>query len=135
MTPTEATATNENNPTTKVLVEQDGPVLRIALNRPEKANALDADVVAELSHALTLLSDDPGRRVAVIHSHGKHFTSGLDLAFLAPRLATGDDCTGPRPASPSSQPFTDAASPRASNSFSTARYASPPRTLSSGSRR
>ncbi|MFD5634037.1 crotonase/enoyl-CoA hydratase family protein [Streptomyces sp. NPDC127077] len=91
MAPTQPAAAGENSPTAKVLVERDGPVLRVALNRPEKANALDADMVAQLSSALTLLSDDPGLRVAVLHGHGKHFTGGLDLASLAPRLATGDD--------------------------------------------
>ncbi len=70
-------------------------MLRIALNRPEKANAIDAEMIAQLSQALTLLSDDPGLRVAVIYGNGKHFTGGLDLASLAPRLSTGDDTVLP----------------------------------------
>ncbi|MFI2760655.1 crotonase/enoyl-CoA hydratase family protein [Streptomyces echinatus] len=75
----------------KVMVEQDGPVLQITLNRPEKANAVDADMITELSRAMARLSDDPSLRVAVIRGNGKHFTGGLDLASLAPRLAVGDD--------------------------------------------
>ncbi|MFE7776253.1 crotonase/enoyl-CoA hydratase family protein [Streptomyces sp. NPDC057445] len=75
----------------KVLVEQDGPVLRIALNRPEKANAIDSDMITSLSYALTRLSDDAALRVAVVYGNGAHFTGGLDLASLAPRLATGGD--------------------------------------------
>ncbi|MGW1965132.1 crotonase/enoyl-CoA hydratase family protein [Streptomyces sp. NPDC001935] len=95
MASTQPAVAGENSSAAKVLVERDGPVLRVALNRPEKANALDADMVAQLSSALTLLSDDPGLRVAVLHGHGKHFTGGLDLASMAPRLATGDDSVLP----------------------------------------
>lgn len=75
----------------KVVVEQDGPVMTIAINRPEKANAIDADVIAGLSRAYARLSDDPSLRVAVLHSMGDDFTGGLDLPSLAPRLATGGD--------------------------------------------
>ncbi|MGW7380578.1 crotonase/enoyl-CoA hydratase family protein [Streptomyces sp. NPDC054794] len=91
MAPTQQAAGGPHTDTAKVLVERDGPLLRIALNRPEKANALDADMITGLSHALTRLTDDTALRVAVIHGNGKHFTGGLDLASLAPRLAVGDD--------------------------------------------
>ncbi|MFJ9412398.1 crotonase/enoyl-CoA hydratase family protein [Streptomyces sp. NPDC101393] len=75
----------------KVLVGQEGAVLTITLNRPEKANAIDADMIEGLSHAYARLSDDPTLRVAVVRSNGPHFTGGLDLASLAPRLATGGE--------------------------------------------
>ncbi|MFF8786283.1 crotonase/enoyl-CoA hydratase family protein [Streptomyces sp. NPDC015125] len=78
-------------PTEKVLVGQEGAVLTITLNRPEKANAIDADMIEGLSHAYARLSDDPTLRVAVVRSNGPHFTGGLDLASLAPRLATGGE--------------------------------------------
>ncbi|MEU1028291.1 crotonase/enoyl-CoA hydratase family protein [Streptomyces mirabilis] len=91
MAPTQQRTGGSHTASAKVLVELDGPVLRIALNRPEKANAVDADMIMDLSHAFTRLSDDPDLRVAVIHGNGKHFTGGLDLASLAPRLAVGDD--------------------------------------------
>ncbi|WP_432035076.1 crotonase/enoyl-CoA hydratase family protein [Streptomyces cucumeris] len=91
MASTQSATADTSGPSAKVAVEQDGPVLRVALNRPDKANALDADMIGQLSRALARLSDDPELRVAVIHGNGKHFTGGLDLASLAPRLATGDD--------------------------------------------
>ncbi|MFG2895024.1 crotonase/enoyl-CoA hydratase family protein [Streptomyces sp. NPDC048248] len=78
-------------PTEKVLVGREGAVLTITLNRPEKANAIDADMIEGLSHAYARLSDDPTLRVAVVRSNGPHFTGGLDLASLAPRLATGGE--------------------------------------------
>ncbi|HET6352834.1 crotonase/enoyl-CoA hydratase family protein [Streptomyces sp.] len=75
----------------KVLVERAGPVLRITLNRPDKANAIDSDMITDLSYALARLSDDHALRVAVVSGVGAHFTGGLDLASLAPRLATGGE--------------------------------------------
>ncbi|MET8412942.1 crotonase/enoyl-CoA hydratase family protein [Streptomyces sp. NPDC005195] len=90
MASTQQTSAGDSS-SAKVMVEQDGPVLLIALNRPQKANAVDSDMIAGLSHALTRLSDDPALRVAVLHGNGPHFTGGLDLASLAPRLAAGDD--------------------------------------------
>ncbi|MFE2580585.1 hypothetical protein [Streptomyces sp. NPDC059378] len=51
MAPTQQTTGRSHTASAKVLVEQDGPVLRIALNRPEKANAVDADMITDLSHA------------------------------------------------------------------------------------
>jgi enoyl-CoA hydratase len=75
----------------KVIVESRGPVLTIGINRPEKANAVDADIIADLSHAYTMLSDEPALRVGVLYGIGANFTGGLDLASVGPRLAAGDD--------------------------------------------
>ncbi|GAB1688580.1 enoyl-CoA hydratase-related protein [Krasilnikovia sp. M28-CT-15] len=61
----------------KVVVGQDGAVLIVAINRPDKANAVDADVIAGLARAYVRLSDDPSLRVAVVHSRGEHFTGAL----------------------------------------------------------
>jgi len=77
--------------TSKVLIENRGPVLMIGINRPEKANAIDADMIAGLSNAYTTLSDDPGLRVGVLYAVGANFTGGLDLASVGPRLAANDD--------------------------------------------
>ncbi|MEU4171767.1 crotonase/enoyl-CoA hydratase family protein [Streptomyces sp. NPDC026665] len=96
MASTHPAGAGASGPPAKVLVEPDGPVLRITLDRPAKANALDADMIEQLSRALTRLSEDSGLRAAVIHGNGKHFTGGLDLASVAPRLAAGDDSLLPR---------------------------------------
>jgi enoyl-CoA hydratase/carnithine racemase len=77
--------------TSKVLIESRGPVLTIGINRPEKANAVDADIIAGLSNAYTTLSDDPSLRVGLLYGIGANFTGGLDLAAVGPRLAAGDD--------------------------------------------
>jgi enoyl-CoA hydratase len=77
--------------TSKLIVENRGPVLMIGINRPEKANAIDADIIAGLSKAYTTLSNDSGLRVGVLYGVGANFTGGLDLASVGPRLAAGDD--------------------------------------------
>jgi enoyl-CoA hydratase len=75
--------------TGRVLVEQDGAVLRIGLNRPEKRNAADRLLLRELAAAYTRLERDDSVRVGLLHALGDHFTGGLDLADVGPELADG----------------------------------------------
>ncbi len=77
--------------TPKVSVSRLGHVLMIAINRPDKANAIDADIIAGLSRAYAELSEDPGLRVGLLHGMGAHFTGGLDLASVGPTLASSGD--------------------------------------------
>lgn len=76
----------------KVDVRIDGPVKTVTLNRPEKRNALDAEMLDQLAAAF---ADEPapGLRVAVIRAEGPVFCAGLDLRE---RSATGP-ATGARP--------------------------------------
>jgi enoyl-CoA hydratase len=73
---------------TRVTVERDGHVLLIGLNRPEKRNAADQAMLEQLALAYGELERDPELRVGVVHAHGDHFTAGLDLADLAPRITS-----------------------------------------------
>jgi enoyl-CoA hydratase len=73
----------------RVLLTQDGAVLRIGLNRPEKRNAADRALLQGLAAAYTRLERDPALRVGVLHAEGEHFTAGLDLHDLGPSLASG----------------------------------------------
>ena len=63
---------------TKLLVETRGAVRTITLNRPEKRNALDADLLDGLAAAF---SAEPGaqERVTVLRANGPVFCAGLDL--------------------------------------------------------
>jgi enoyl-CoA hydratase len=74
------------NVTSKVTVEQKGHVLQIGLNRPEKLNAADMEMLQDLALAYGKLDSDPELRVGLVFAHGVHFTAGLDLADVAPRL-------------------------------------------------
>jgi enoyl-CoA hydratase len=70
----------------KVLVEQKGHVLLIGLNRADKFNAADMELLEQLSLAYGELDKDPNLRVGLVYAVGDHFTSGLDLTDVAPRL-------------------------------------------------
>ena len=73
----------------------DGPVARIELNRPERANAMELAMWLELRDAMRWVDETPGARVGLISGAGKHFTSGIDLGLLAGMQAQiRDDCGG-----------------------------------------
>ena len=70
----------------RVTVERDGHVLLIGFNRPEKRNAADLKLLQELSLAYGELERDPELRAGFVFAHGDHFTGGLDLADVGPRI-------------------------------------------------
>lgn len=68
----------------QVLVEQQGAVLVITLNRPEVRNAIDRSTAEALAAAMERLDDSKELSVGVIAGAGKSFCTGMDLkAFLA----------------------------------------------------
>ncbi|RWR25093.1 enoyl-CoA hydratase [Agrococcus lahaulensis] len=75
--------------TPRVALERRGPILHIRLDRVGKRNAADQRMLHELALAYGELDRDPALRVGVVSAAGDHFTAGLDLADIAPRLATG----------------------------------------------
>ncbi len=74
---------------TRITLETQGHVLLIGLNRPEKLNAADEQMLHELSLAYGQLDTDPNLRVGLVFAHGDHFTAGLDLQDVGPKLAAG----------------------------------------------
>ena len=80
----------------KIITERRGHILLIGLNRPEKRNAADFDLLTRLADAYGELERDPELRVGLVHGLGDHFTAGLDLADLGPRIgADGLSFVGP----------------------------------------
>jgi enoyl-CoA hydratase/carnithine racemase len=74
-----------------VLTTRAGAVQRIQLNRPEKKNALTADMYAAVADAIGAAEADAGVRVVLIHGAGDAFTAGNDLQdFLADPPRTPD---------------------------------------------
>jgi len=63
-------------------VEREGPVARIFLNRPEKANALNSGMLLELRHAVRGLEKDETLRVAMLAGRGGAFCGGADTHEL-----------------------------------------------------
>lgn len=70
----------------RVTVDRSEHVLLIGLNRPEKRNAADFQLLEELANAYGVLERDPDLRVGFVYAHGDHFTGGLDLADVGPRI-------------------------------------------------
>ncbi len=54
----------------------------ITLNRPEKRNALNSQVVAELIAAFTSAKDDGNVKVIILKAEGTVFCAGADLAYI-----------------------------------------------------
>jgi methylglutaconyl-CoA hydratase len=65
-----------------ILVDREGPVLRLTLNRPDVRNAFDEEVIAALSSALVRVPEDPSIRAVVLAGAGKAFCAGADLAWM-----------------------------------------------------
>jgi enoyl-CoA hydratase/carnithine racemase len=66
-----------------VTTEQRGVVRHVVLDRPEKRNAFNADLVLATGEALHEAADDPGTHVVVLRGNGPMFSSGMDLGALA----------------------------------------------------
>src|SRR5665213_3290957 len=76
----------------RVTVDHDGQVMLIGLNRPEKRNAADWHMLTELALAYGEFERDAKARCALVYAHGDHFTGGLDLGDVVPRIgASGLD--------------------------------------------
>lgn len=65
-----------------ILTETDSGVGIVTLNRPERHNAFDDTMIAELADAMTRMAGDAAVRVVVISSTGKSFCAGADLGWM-----------------------------------------------------
>ena len=70
-----------------VITEVLGPVAIITLNRPEKRNALSAELVVELGDAVEALDVDQDVRAMVLTGADPAFSAGFDLRNLGSELA------------------------------------------------
>ncbi|HEX9703869.1 MAG TPA: enoyl-CoA hydratase/isomerase family protein [Gemmatimonadales bacterium] len=79
----------------RVLVEVQGTVATVTLNRPERRNAFDAEMCAEVLDALRMVTDSGAVRVICVTGTGKGFCAGADLSVLgsegAALVAAGKD--------------------------------------------
>ncbi len=70
-----------------LLLERDGHVATLTLNRPEKMNALSAEMRESLPRALQEMQANDSVRVLILTGAGRGFCSGADVAVQAARAA------------------------------------------------
>ena len=69
---------------TNIRLEKRSPLAVVTLHRPQVLNALNADTLAELSHAFEDLAADPEIRVVLLAgAGGRAFAAGADIRELA----------------------------------------------------
>ena len=69
-----------------ILIERKGRVGIITLNRPERRNALNAQLVAEMLDALHELDDDSTIGAIIVRGSGGSFCSGHDFSDLEGKM-------------------------------------------------
>ena len=84
-----------------VETEDRGAVRHVVLNRPEKRNAFNDELVLAVGAALRAAADDRAVRCVVLRGAGPMFSSGMDLAALdalaaAPRTCARSAATASR---------------------------------------
>ena len=62
-----------------LLVEEDGAILITTLNRPEKLNALNSEILSRFEQALHQFRDTPTLKVMLVRATGRYFCAGADL--------------------------------------------------------
>lgn len=78
---------------TLILQEDRGPARHVVLNRPEKRNALNTELIVALGEALRAAAADASVRCVVVRGAGPMFSSGMDAGDLE---AVGRDADGLR---------------------------------------
>src|SRR5579871_3914269 len=63
-------------------IHREGRIVSIALNRPEKRNALNVQLCAELVGALEAADEDAGVGAILLSGTGKCFCAGMDLSEI-----------------------------------------------------
>ena len=74
-----------------LLVEREGPVVTLTMNRPERRNAMTLAMFARLADAWDEIDADPDVRVCILTGAGDHFSAGMDLRAMAGDAGDGDD--------------------------------------------
>ena len=76
-----------NLPYTTLKLDQDGPLVTVTLNRPDKRNAISYVLIEELLRALAEVQELSAAQILILTGAGNAFCSGMDLENL--RAITG----------------------------------------------
>jgi enoyl-CoA hydratase len=77
-----------------VLLERDGGVTTVTLNRPQALNALSAGLRNRIADVFTELAGDTSTEVVILTGAGRAFTVGLDLKELGGETSASESITG-----------------------------------------
>ena len=66
----------------KILVIESGQTKKLILNKPEKRNSLDEEMISEITKAMNQFSSDKVTKSVTISGAGGNFCSGLNLEYL-----------------------------------------------------
>lgn len=65
-----------------LLLERDGNIARLTLNRPQRANTINVQLMADMNVALDEISADREIRCVILTGAGKYFCAGADLRSM-----------------------------------------------------
>ncbi len=71
--------------TDAILIENNGPIATLTINRPDTLNALDLETIAAMNVALDRIESDKSIRVVIFTGAGRAFVAGGDIADLNSR--------------------------------------------------
>jgi len=72
-------------PYQNILLEAEGPIALVTLNRPQRRNALSLELMTELIECLNAIGRDRSLRAVILAAAGKVFSSGHDLSEMVGR--------------------------------------------------
>lgn len=67
-----------------ILIESEKGLARVTLNRPDRRNAFDAEMVEEIRRVFQTLGRDRSVRVIILSGAGAAFCAGADLSWMGP---------------------------------------------------
>ena len=74
-----------------LLIQTDGPIVRVTLNRPDVRNAFNEELIAGLTEWAESVAAGGPARVAVLAGAGKVFCAGADLTWMSKMVAYTHD--------------------------------------------
>jgi len=98
---TETPSASHPTPPTTVRIRrvaEEGPdagIRIVTLDRPERLNAMNRDLIDDLHEAIDRLRDDEDARVAILTGEGRGFCAGLDLFDTPPNASASPHGRGP----------------------------------------
>ena len=83
-----------------VLVNHDGDIAVISIDRPKRRNAVDRDTAERLADAFRAFDDDDALNVAILTGTGAQFCAGADLKGIAENRGNRTEADGDGPMGP-----------------------------------